>query len=219
MESSNPKREEEVRQKKKTKLFNKIYVEMQNAMNTSFKKKFKVHNVSSYRSLLQFEKAIDSNYKLYENCDEALFEKSIILQRLFYTKPQLSNKNKEVVWKYIQMLYSLMKEENKQIAAVHKKEGLESLVESLMGNENSGFKTLVDDISSQLQQATLGKDINEQNIVNDLLSGNLQSSGIDFKKIIESTSKNLEKKINNGEIDREEIMKTTDKIKNTLNLH
>ncbi len=218
MESSNPKREEELRQKKKTKLFNKIYVEMQNAMNSSFKKKFKVHNVSSYRSLLQFEKAIDSNYKMYENHDEALFEKSIILQRLFYTKPQLSNKNKEVVWKYIQTMYSLVKEENKEVVVSPKKEGLESLVESLMNNESSGFKSIVDDISLQLQQATLGKDINEQSIVNDLLSGNLQSSGIDFKKIIESTSKNLEKKINDGEIDREEIMKTTDKIKNTLNL-
>lgn len=213
-----PKREEELRQKKKTKLFNKIYVEMQNAMNVSLKKKFKVHNVSSYRSLLQFEKTIDNNYEMYKNHNEQLFEKSIILNRLFYTKPQLSSKNKEVVWKYIHMMYSLIKEENKEVTVAPKKEGLEGLVESLMNNESSGFKSIVDDISSQLQKATIGKDINEQTIVNDLLSGNLQSSGIDFKKIIESTSKNLEKKIKDGEIDKEEIMKTTDKIKNTLNI-
>lgn len=213
-----PKKEEDLRNKKKTKLFDKIYVEMQNAMNSSFKKKFKIHNVSSYRSLLQFEKTIDANYEMYKNHNEELFEKSIILQRLFYTKPQLSAKNKEVVWKYINTLYSLVKEENKEVTVAPKKEGLESLVESLMNNESSGFKSIVDDISAQLQQVTVGKNINEQTIISDLLSGNLQSSGIDFKKIIESTSKNLERKINDGEIDKEEIMKTTDKIKNTLNM-
>lgn len=210
-------KKDDIRRKKKTKLFNKLYVDMQESLNSSVHKKLKIHAISSYKTLQQFEKILDSNFQMYTNHDEKLFEKSVILQRVFFNRPQLSTKNKEVVWKYIHSMYSLVKEENKEVVAIHQKDGLEGLVESLMNNENSGFKSIVDDISAQLQKASIGKNLDEQTIIKDLMSGNLESSGIDFKKIIESTSKNLEKKINDGEIDKNEIMKTTDKIKNTLN--
>jgi hypothetical protein len=209
---------EELKRKKKTKLFNKVYTDMQTAINASLKKKSEVYTVSNHVLLVQFEKDIDSHYKMYEECDEKLFDNCNILQRIFKNKPQLSSKNKEVVWKYIQTLYSLAKEENKQVTRIPQKEGLESLVEGLMSNGDSGFKSIIEDISAQLQQASIGKDINQQTIVRDLMSGNLESSGIDFKKIIESTSKNLEMKINSGEIDRDLLTQTADKIKNTLNM-
>lgn len=211
---------ENLRIKKKTKIFNKIYTDMQNSINTSLKRNYKVHAISNYRSILKFEKDIDSNYKLYEDQDEKLFDKSIILQRIFSPRPKLSNKNKEIVWKYIQNMYSLIKEENKQleVKSTSRNSDLEGLVNNLMADENSGFKSIVDEISTRLEKATVGKKINENTILSDLMSGNLQSSGIDFKKIIEDTSKTLEKKIKNGEIDHEKIMKTSDDIKNTLNM-
>lgn len=210
--------QEELKKKKKTKLFNKLYTALQEALNASVNRKLKIHSINSYSLLEQFEETISSNSELYTKHDEKLFDKIFIIQRAFLNRPKLSNKNKEVVWQYVESMYSLVKEENKQVATVQQTDGLENLIESLMGNQSSGFKSIVDDISNQLQRATVGKNIDEQTIIRDLLSGNLESSGIDFKKIIESTSKNLEKKINDGEIDKDEILKTTNKIKSTLNL-
>lgn len=209
---------EEIKLKKKTKLFNKVYKDMQDAVNSSLKRKWEVHSITNHNIITRFENDIESNYKMYEDCDEKLFDKCIILSQVFKNKPKLSSKNKEVVWKYIQTLYSLAKGENKQVTRLPQKEGLESLVESLMNNGDSGFKSIIDDISQQLQNASMGKEINQQTIVRDLMSGNLESSGIDFKKIIESTSKNLEMKIKNGEIDKDLLTQTADKIKNTLNM-
>jgi hypothetical protein len=209
---------EDIRKKKKTKLFNKVYTDLQNAINVSLKKKNKIHTVSNYKLLEDFEKQIDANYTLYEKFDEQLFEKCSLLVRVFSSNPQLSSKNKEVVWKYIQTLYSLVKEEKKEVTPVPKIDGLEGLIDNLMNNTDSGFKSIIDDISSQLQQATVGKTINEQTIVQDLLAGNLKSSGIDFQKIIESTSKNIQKKIEDGDIDGEKLTNTANRIKTTLGM-
>lgn len=208
-----PQSSEEVKhEKKKTKLFNKLYTDMQNAINYSLKKQTKIHTVS-YNAIKQFEKFIDTNHELYVKMDDSLFKTSVLLSRVLNGKV-LSTKNKEVVWKYIQAMYSLAKEQNKELDIVVKhKDGLEGLVGSLM-KDDSQFKDIVQDITSQLQNLTAGKEIDQQQIINDLLKGNLQSSGIDFKKIIEDTSKTITEKINDGQIDKESIIQTGNKLKN-----
>lgn len=199
--------------KKKVKLFNKHYQDMQEGLKVSLKKpRDRVYNVKTIDQVNEFSKQVEDNIDLYNKKDIQLFEKVLLLQRVFFGKPSLSNANKVVIWKFIEILYSLSKEENKQIATTSSDGDLSTLIGSLMNDQNSGFKSLVDDISSQVQSSLEGKNVNEQQIISDLMSGNMQSSGIDFRKIIEQTSQKLQGKVDRGEIDINKLKETGDKI-------
>ena len=203
--------------KKKVKLFNKTFVKMQESVKVSLKKmNSKTYKIKSIADIDEFVKNIDENAELLTANDTALFTKVRVLNEFFADKPQLSKTNKTAVFKYINTLYSLGKEEKQavvpQIPQGMDMSSLEGLVNSLMSDEKSGFKDIVSDISSQLESSLSGKDIDQTKIVSDLMSGNLKTSGIDFEQIIRNTTKKLEKRVEDGTVSIEELKATSDKI-------
>lgn len=207
-------------ERRKIRMFSKCYKEMQTSANKSLKRgNDKVYSVKSTEEIDRFVKQIDENDNMYRNQDLELFNNVIILKRCFYGKPQLNAVNKTVVWKFIQALYSLGTGENNQVAAPASSSdlgGLGDLVNSLVNDKDSGFKDMIDDISKQLEISMKGKDINQATLVADLMSGNLQSSGIDFQSIIEQTTHRLKDKVDKGEVDIEKLKVAGDKIKSAI---
>lgn len=208
-------------EKRKVRFFSKCYKEMQTGVNKSLKRgNDKVYSVKSIDEIDRFVKQVDENESLYKNQDLELFNNVVILKRVFYGKPALNTANKSVVWKFIQTLYSLGKGENKQVVNVTAPTGelgaLGELVNNLVNDKDSGFKDMIDDISQQLESSMKGKNIDQTNLVSDLMSGNLQSSGIDFQSIIEQTSRKLKEKVDKGEVDISKLKETGDKIKNVI---
>lgn len=209
-----------VLEKKKINLFNKCYKEMQRGVNKTLKRGGdKVYSIKFMSEIDRFVAQIDENDTLYKNQDLDLFNQVVILKRIFYGKTALNNTNKAIVWKFIQALYSLGVGENKQIVTEvgpSDAGGLGDLINSLVNDEESGFKDMIEDISKQLENTMKGKDINQQSLVSDLMKGNLQTSGIDFQSIIEQTSQKLKEKADRGEVDFSKLKETGDKIKNIL---
>ena len=202
--------------KKKVKLFNKTFVKMQESVKISLKKmNSKTYKIKSIADIDEFVKNIDESAELLTANDTVLFTKVPVLNQFFSDKPQLSKTNKTAVFKYINTLYSLGKEEKQAVVPETPQismSSLEGLVNSLMSDEKSGFKDIVSDISSQLESSLSGKDIDQTKIVSDLMSGNLKTSGIDFEQIIRNTTKKLEKRVEDGTVSIEELKATSDKI-------
>lgn len=204
--------------KKKITLFNKCYKEMQEGVKKTLKKgNDKIYKVKSVEEIERFCRQIDENSKEYKEQNTILFDNVIILKSFFHGKPSLNNANKTIVWKYLDAMYSIGSGKKKDKTPVVKNsQGLENLVNSLVSDEDSGFKDMIEDISKQLENTMKGKDINQATLISDLMSGNLQSSGIDFKSIIENTTKSLKDKVDRGEVDIAKLQETGEKIKKAL---
>lgn len=194
----------------RVKVFNKIYADLQEAFRKCLKKSvMKTYTIKKYEEIERFDRQINEHLPLYIKKDTLLFQKVMILRRIFSGQSTLSNKNTEVVWKFIDVLYNINNEPikhseqelNIDISKIDTS-GLEDLVKTLSMDETSGLKSIMDDIASQVGDTT--------NIsIADLMSG---KSGIDLQAIIQKSSKNLEDKIKTGEIDRTKIEEAGAKI-------
>lgn len=212
------------KRKLKVKLFNKMYKDMQQNIKIVLKRNNdKVFSVNKLTVVKNFATEMDSYKQLYDNMDVLLLEKVTILNMFFKDKPELSKANKQAVWKYLELLYSIAKEEKKE--ALKKKEPfnlstISNAVNSLMTNdsEDNGLKDLIKDISTKLENDIGDKQIDQAKILQDLISGNMNSCGIDFKNIIDESSKNLHKKVESGEIDINKLKDVASKLKNEMNL-
>lgn len=194
----------------RVKVFNKIYADLQDAFRRCLKKSvMKTYTVKKYEEIERFDRQMNEHMPLYSKKDALLFQKVMILHRVFVGQPTLSNKNTEVVWKFIDVLYNInnkpVKRDEQELNLDLSKidaNGLENLVKSLKMDEASGLKSIMDDIASQVGDTT--------NIsIADLMSG---KSGIDLQAIIQKSSKNLEDKIKSGEIDKTKIEEAGAKI-------
>lgn len=213
---------------KKLKLFNKMYKEFQVNLLKSLKKaNEKIYSVKRFEQITEFCKQIDSKKNIYENKDDSLFKEVSLLNRIFFKRPKLNSMNTAIAWKYIEILYKLSggsveekSEKDQLIDEVNKnvpKDFLKSfgisgdqmsgMVSELVNSKNEGLQNLVKDISSQFSQ--VDKNIDPSELLKALTNpGKENSLGIDFKKIIENTSK----KITSGEIDissiKEKLLQT-----------
>ncbi len=211
-------------QKKKVKFFNKHYKDMQSQYYSSIKRnRDKILSLKNWDDIETFMREVDSNIELYNNMDNNLFHKVAALNRIFYNKPSPSNQNKTTIWRYIQLLYSIVKNENKALISAQSNAGssstMESMISNLMNDSNSPFKSLVEDISKQVEEAARGKQIDQNKIISDLMSGNIGGSGgIDFKSIIENTSQKLQTKVNSGEVDINKLKETGEQLQKFVNI-
>lgn len=210
--------------KKQLTHFNRLYREFQETLNKTLKRVHdKVYNVKRIEQIEEFKKQIEENLNLFEQKDTQLFDKVLILKRIFFGKPKLSNVNTAVAWKYIEIFYTISQGNKAQLIPRENGSGvpsnlggLENLVNDLLKDKNSPFKDLVEDISSQVAEKINGKDIDASQLLASLMSGNTSVSGINFQDIIQNTSKKLEEKMNKGEIDINNIKETSEKISKTI---
>ena len=123
--------------------------------------------------------------------------------------------------KYIESMYSLARGEKK--LSLNKREdfnmtSISEVVGTLLNDEPGGMKDLINEISGKLEVSMEGKDIDQSQILKDLMGGNMESCGINFQDIIAESSKNLQEKVQNGEIDITKLKDIASKLKSGMNL-
>lgn len=207
--------------KHKIRTFNRIYKELQHNIKTVLKKStHKSFDVTDIKVIDFFGEQMDTFNNLYEARDVELLKKVDLLQKFFFNKPPLSQQNKEVVWKYLETMYSLAKEEKKELAKVQTPldlSNLSGILGNLMNDKDSGFGNLISDISKNLEGKITGT-VDQTQILQDLMSGKMESGGINFQEIIQQATSSLKDKVDSGEIDIEKLKNTAEGIKSSLNI-
>lgn len=207
--------------KHKIRTFNRIYKELQHNIKTVLKKStHKSFEVTDIKVVDFFGEQMDTFHNLYDARDVELLKKVDLLQKFFFNKPSLSQQNKEVVWKYLETMYSLAKEEKKELVKVQAPldlTNLSGLLGNLMNDKDSGFGNLISDISKNLEGKITGA-VDQTQILQDLMSGKMESGGINFQEIIQQATSSLKDKVDSGEIDIEKLKNTAEGIKSSLNI-
>lgn len=210
--------------KLKIKIFNKIYNDMQTSIKTVLRRNNdNSFSVKKNKDIVVFAIEMDSNKESYDKKNPELLTKISLLSKFFHDKPGLSSSNINIVWKYLEVMYSLAKEEKK--VALDKDgsfnmENISNVVGSILNEngDNNGLQDLIKDISSKLENNIGDKKIDQTQIVTDLMSGNMTSGGINFQSIIEESSKSLHKKIQDGSLDVEKLKQLASQIQSGLKL-
>ena len=85
----------------------------------------------------------------------------------------------------------------------------------------ASFNNLIGDIASQVSKSLEGQDlsgVNPMELMNGLLAGNTNIGGIDFSKIIESTTGTIRGKVERGELDMSKLQGCAENTLKDLNL-
>ena len=197
------------------KLFNKQISNFQLSLSKSFKRNYPILQFTK-EEIVEFVKQIDDNEKMFRDQDPALFTKVTIIKRILADKPKLSKINTVVLWKYISVLYSISSGKKLEKITSNTRSSLEDTIATMMEDDTSGFKNLVEDISKQLTETIGDNEVDKGQIMRDLMAGNLKTGGIDFNSIIQSTSKKLQAGVEKGDINLENLMKASEQIKQLL---
>jgi hypothetical protein len=208
--------------KTKVKIFNKIYKELQRDIKVALKKT--THHsfiINNLEEIDNFSKQMTENNKLYLEKNVDLLKKVDLLSQFFFNKPALTSSNKEVVWKYLEAMYSMSIGEKQEV--VKQNDPLDvtklgEMVNLLMNDKESGFGSLIEDISEKLRGKLEGNDEDKSKMLQDLMAGKMESSGINFKDIITQATDSIKEKVESGEIDINKMKYVADSIKSTLNV-
>jgi hypothetical protein len=207
---------------KKIKMFSKTYKDMQESVKKVLKKPgHKTYHVSKIREVDLFCEQMDKHVELFNNHDAKLLKSVVLLHKFFIDKQQLTSANLTVVWKYLEALYSIAKgqkiEATPMVAPVDMN-GLGSLVGGLMADKDNGLSGLIKDITSKLEKDLAGKNVDQAQLIQDLMSGKTSSSGIDFGSIMAHATQSLKSKVDSGEVDADKIKGIADQLQGVLNI-
>lgn len=207
------------KQKLKIKIFNECFVDMQKNIKLVLKKTHHLtFRVESTRELFEFVEQMEENMQHFIEQNVELLKNVKLLDKFFTNKPTLSQKNKEAVWKYLDSLYTLASGKKREQQLVKKQESFDiqkmsGLLETVMNDEKSGLKELIGDISSTLQESLKDKKVDQNQLIQDLLSGKTDSSGINFEEIISNATDSLKEKVDSGSIDINQLKNIADNFK------
>lgn len=207
------------KQKLKIKIFNECFVDMQKNIKLVLKKTHHLtFRLKSTIELIEFVEQMEENMQHFREQNIELLKKVKLLDKFFINKPALSQKNKEVVWKYLDSLYTLASGKKREQQLVVREEPFDiqkmtGLLETVMSDEKSGLRELIGDISSKLQDSLKDKEINQAQLIQDLLSGKSDSSGINFGQIISNATDSLKEKVDSGSIDINQLKSIADNFK------
>lgn len=206
------------KQKLKIKIFNECFVDMQKNIKLVLKKTHHLtFRVESTRELFEFVQEMEENMKSFQEKNVDLLKKVKLLEKFFINKPALSQQNKDVVWKYLDSLYTLASgKKTQQVVKAEEPfdiQKMSGLLETVMSDEKSGLRDLIGDISSKLQDSLKDKQIDQAQLIQDLLAGKSDSSGINFGEIITKASDSLKEKVDSGSIDINQLKDIADNFK------
>jgi len=201
------------KQKLKMEMFNKYFKSMQKEIKIVLKKtSHPSFEAVTYKDITNFSLDMNLNIELFNKKDPLLLKKVQILDLFFSTKPTLSSANVEVVWKYLELMFSIVEGQKKEVAVVKQPFDISKLLPAmtnLMTDPNSGLSDLITTISEKLSTTLEGKEIDQETLMKDLLSGSTSSSGINFADIISQTTEVLKEKIEKGEVNIDKIKEIT----------
>jgi anti-sigma28 factor (negative regulator of flagellin synthesis) len=207
------------KQKIKIQLFNEYFKAMQKDIKMVLKKtSHPSFEATSYKDLSNFSLDMCLNIQMFDEKNVELLKKVEILDRFFSTKPSLSSQNIEAVWKYLELMLFVVDGKKRTPEKKMVTPGdmdltkITSAMGSLMSDPGSGLSDLIESISSKLQTSLQGKEIDQQQLIMDLMSGNSSSSGINFGDIISQTTEALKEKIDSGEVDMSKLKEIADSM-------
>ena len=206
---------------KRLKIFNKILKEFLNQCNTIKKGEtrtmFKADSISFLKT---FRQECDFLFESFINCDDCVVGSISLCKKADLDKliSELSTENSKSLWGYIHNLYIVCVNGDKNVnleEIVNKsKEGI-SLINkdfiknvgddtSPFGNDLGGIiEEISNHVNSQLVDNSTDGEIDPMELMTRLMSGeeNVIMGGVDFSKILKSTTESIQNKINSGDLD------------------
>ena len=219
---------------KQIKLFGKIHQEFLNEYNVITNQPLKIFKIKKSSILLCYledvSEVIDDFLDCKENClkEVTLFK----LNGINSSKAKLN-------WKYLHNLFWIVKKDKTPEILERSKAGISNselavLITpkgNLNGSKNSLdsiqklmsssiFGNIIKEMSGDIQKSLEGKDlsmINPSELLSSLMGGETKVvGGIDFSSIIEKSTKSLKTKVENGEIDLNQLKESASSIAGSL---
>lgn len=220
--------------KKRIKIFNKILKEfLEEYKKIVNKDYYQIVKVKEMHVLTNFQNEIKNNVELFLECDKKVFGYITLCKDISLDK--LEKEIETNIWQYLHNLYiiTILESERKEEFANRSKERLRqrelsltrntntnsigNLLGSIMGNP--GLSNLIEDISKEVSKKLEGKDlshIDPNELLSNLLSGNGETSGINFNEIIHTTKEKFQDRVDSGEIDVKSLQNIANTFSNTL---
>lgn len=215
---------------KRVKLFNKTLFELvvelkKTGKNVSFVK------IKNFEEVKDYKKSVMEHFEDFMSCKVSSLDNNPLLLKYNINLSSLSITDLPTLWKYFHNLYfiSLSKEDNETQEEYTQR--VNELIRTSERNvsklnvssdfnifsilKNDTIKNLVEKTSKDIASQLEGKDLDSIN-PNDLITGLISSmsgsssssnnTGLDFSQIISKTKENLQKEIEGGNINLEEVL-------------
>lgn len=214
---------------KKIKLFNKVLNEFLKEYNTINSEQLSL-KVKEYKILAMYKSDIEKVNEQFISCDPKCLKDISLCSRfnLDSITPEIYNNNKKIIWKYLHDLYFITLEKDKltddllldsrrsinnlvtSITSVNPITSINSLPDltKMFGDSNDGMQSMINDITREVTDKLKNQDlsnIDPMTLMTQLMSGNNSINGIDLSSIIQSSVSKMQVKIENGEIDLENL--------------
>jgi hypothetical protein len=206
---------------KQVKLFNKILSEFYEEYNLVTGSDIKIKAKS--KDILLFKNEVQNKLSQFMCCDDSVLDGLTLIKKYNLDITKLN-------WEYIHTLYFISY--GKSIdggvvskckeARLNKKSVVVSKSVPQITPENSeSFGKLIGDIAGQVAKSLEGKDlsnINPQELLTGMMSGNMNIAGINFQEILDNSTKNFKAKVDSGEIDVNDFTNQAKVMMEKLNL-
>ena len=198
---------------KKIKLFNKVLRELLKEYNIINIKQYSI-KVKEYSILAIYKSEVNKIEELFINCDKSCLKNISLCNDIDLDSLNLEtyNNNNKIIWKYLHALYFITLEKVDDNLILDSKRSINNIeskeLENAVKNAGSaGMQSMINDITKEVTNVLQGQDLSDLNpldLINQLISGN-SIKGIDLNSIIQSSVLKMQTKVDNGEIDLEQI--------------
>ena len=195
---------------KQIKIFNKLYSEFLADYIKVSGKPNATYKIKNSITLETYKKDIDISLDDFLSCKTSCLNNISLLKDSGVTWDKV-----KINWKILHNLYFLVDKTKDQKILDKSKE---SIAVDLIG-KNDFLSDLVGDLSGDIQKSLEGKDLSKLNpalLMNSLLAGDRSVGGIDFADIIAKTTEKLRAKVENGEINIDQLKGISGNIKSVL---
>lgn len=184
---------------KQIKIFNALYSEFLSEYQKILNIPEKKIKIKTTKTLLDFKEDADKDFEAFLSCEDSCLSNFKLLKQ---TEVDCSKIN--INWKYLHNLYFIVdKTKDKEIIEKSEKNILVKITKKVEMNPNF-LGDLVKDLSGDIQKSLEGKDLSNldpDTLMQSLLSGQQSIGGINFSEIISQTTEKLKLKVENGDID------------------
>jgi hypothetical protein len=161
-------------------------------------------------SLLDFKIKIDANvlekfFSEIKNHLDKFINRHISLINEITLFSDINTSKVNINWDYIQQLYLICG------GTIE----VQEIVKKPITKESNAFNSLVGDLAVNVAKSLEGQDltkINPAELMQSLMSGNMNVGGIDFSEIIKMSTENVKNKVSSGELDIEELRESASNV-------
>jgi len=214
---------------KRIKLFNKILKNFLEQYNVVSSEQFSM-KIKEFSILETYNSDIEKVKEQFINCNQECFKTISLCNKINLDNitPEIYNNNKKIIWKYLHDLYFITLEKVTDDVLLDSKRSINNLITELIVAKSKtneipgipgipdisalfgqvGMNDLINDITQQVTEKLQGQDLSDLNpneLMSQLISGNNSIKGVDLSSIIQNSLTSIQTKVSNGEIDLEQL--------------